>query len=65
MATQFDNRKDLQPSEWLEQRFRLSRRDSSVAESFDVDRCSGFCGVFLPSGVSAKQFAPVCVNKPN
>ena len=34
-----------------------------------VARCSGFCGVILPSdclaGVSAKQFAPVCVNKPN
>ena len=33
MATQLDNRK-LQPSEWLEQRFRLSRRDSSVAIEF-------------------------------
>jgi len=34
MATQLDNRKDFQPSRWLEQRFRLSLRDSSVAIEF-------------------------------
>ena len=34
MATQLDNRKDSQPSGWLEQRFRLSLRDTSVAIEF-------------------------------
>ena len=34
MATQLDHGKDFQRSGWLEQRFRLSLRDSSVAIEF-------------------------------
>jgi AGZA family xanthine/uracil permease-like MFS transporter len=34
MATRLDNRKGLQPSVWLERRFRLSLRDTSVATEF-------------------------------
>jgi adenine/guanine/hypoxanthine permease len=34
MATQLDNRKQLQPSGWLERRFHLSQRNSSVAVEF-------------------------------
>jgi hypothetical protein len=34
MATRLDNRKGLQPSGWLERRFRLSLRDTSVATEF-------------------------------
>jgi hypothetical protein len=46
MATQFDNRKDLQPSEWLEQRFRLSRRDSSVADPLMLIAAAAFVVYF-------------------
>ena len=34
MGTQLDNRKDLQPSGWLKQRFRLSLRETSLAIEF-------------------------------